>query len=261
MRRSHRLLVVLCVVLVAATLGAGCAKKKPTTTTSIVPSGSSGSVTPTSDVEPGNGAGEKITTPVTGTPARTALMDAARAKLGTSAQFIVYQLYVQGEYAIGDLETSPGGKRQFVAFKGPEWQALWVAPYGDPSATSAKAKAAVPGLSAGLLAKIDWTFKKPVSDAAMESSLSTEAKKWSKTLMEGLGEPYNVVMVKAAKDSTGTWWGRAVVQPSSTADASFEPIDYWCRYSSGTWTGTAQDPEPPAPTSFFPSEVAGPLGF
>jgi len=261
MRQSHKLWAAAGACLLAALLSVGCAKKTPVTTTTLPSQSASETGGPASGEPTTNESAEPITSPISGTQMRTALMDAARAKLGTSAQFVVYQLFVQGDYAIGDLETSPGGKRQFVAFKGPEWQALWVAPFGTATASTVNAKAAIPELSDALLAKIDWSYKKPVSDAAMAASLSTEAKAWSKKLMEGLGEPYKIVMVKVAKDRTGAWWGRVVVQPSSNPTSSFEPIDFWCRYSGGVWTGSAQDPEPPAPSSFFPSDVAGALGF
>lgn len=262
MRQSHKLWAVLCICLLAtAVFSAGCAKKKPTTTTTLESLEPSGTEAPSEQPSSGAGSGEPITSPIAGTQARTALMDAARAKLGTTSQFVVYQLYVQGDFAIADLETQTGGKRQFVAFTGPEWKAVWTAPFGSETASAASVKTAVPGISAALLAKLDWKYKKPVSSAAMEAGLSTQAKKWAKTLMEGLGEPYNVVMVKVAQDKTGAWWGRAVVQPSSNATSSFEPIDFWCRYNGSEWVGKAQDPEPPPPSTYFPADVAGALGF
>lgn len=261
MRQNPKLWGAICVCLLAVALSVGCAKKTPVTPPPADSESASESVESTSDVTPANGTGQPITSPVAGTAARNALMDAARVKLGTTSQFVVYQLFVQGDYAVGDLETSPGDKRQFVAFKGPEWQVLWVAPYGSETASSAAAKSAVYGISDELLAKIDWKYKKPVSDAAMADSLASAAKGWSKTLMEGLGEPYKVIMVKVAQDNSGAWWGRVIVQPTSTPDAAFEPIDFWCRYSSGAWTGKARDPEPPAPGSYYPAEVAGALGF
>jgi hypothetical protein len=264
MRRSCGVLGIMCVLVVATVLSVGCSKKPPVTVPSTQTSSgeASGSLAPTSDISPPTKeiAGP-ITSPPAGSVARTALMNAARAKLNTTSQFVVYQLYVQGSYALADIETESGGKRQFVSFKGPEWQAEWVAPFGSASASAADAKGQVPGLTDALLAKIDWKFPKPVSNAAMVSSLSTAAKKWSKTLMDGLGEPYQVTLVKVAQDTGGVWWGRAIVQPSSSATSSFESIEYWCTYSGGAWTGKAQDPEPPAPTTYFPPSVVGSLGF
>jgi hypothetical protein len=188
-------------------------------------------------------------------------MDAARKKLGTSSQFVVYQLFAQGDSALADIETTSGGKRQFVAFTGPQWEGVWVAPFGSASASSATAKGAAPVLSDELLAKVDWKYKKPASSATMVASLSVAAKKWAKSLMDGIGEPYKVTLVKVAKDSKGVWWGRAVVQPSPSAGNDYESIEFWAKYTGGAWVGKAQDPEPPAPTTYFPSSVIGALGL
>ena len=265
MRRSHKLLGVACLCLLAALLVVGCAKKTPVTTTpkATTPSTAvSSSVVPTPVVvPPAEVAGGPITTPAAGSEARTALMDAARKKFGTTSQFVVYQLYAQGDYAVGDLEKVSGGKRQFVAFKGPEWEAEWVAPYGSASASAASAKSEVPGLSDELLAKINWKFKKPASSASMLASLTTTVKKWSKQMMGGAGQPYKVTLAKVAKDKKGVWWGRAIVQPSPSEGNAYESIEFWCKYGGGAWTGKPQDPEPPEPTTYFPSSVVGALGF
>ena len=95
----------------------------------------------------------------------------------------------------------------------------------------------------------------------MIASLSVAAKKWTKSLMDGVGEPYDVTLVKVAKDAKGVWWGRAVVQPASSATSSYESIEFWCKYTGGAWSGTAQDPEPPSPTTYFPASVVGALGL
>ncbi|MEI7813288.1 MAG: hypothetical protein WCJ13_00670 [Coriobacteriia bacterium] len=264
MQRCRRAVGAVSVCLFAALLSAGCAKKVPITTNSVGASSgaTSSSVTPTAAVMPPvDGSGSPITSPISGTKARTELMDAARKKLGTTSEFVVSQIYVQGSYALGDLETVSGGTRQFVAFKGPEWEAVWVAPFNASNASATNVMSAVPGLSEELATKVDWKFAKPASDAAMSSSLKTAAKGWAKTLMGGLGEPYEVMMAQVAQDDKGQWWGRAVVQPASSASGSYESIDYWCKYSGGTWTGKAQDPEPPAPTTYFPLAVVGALGF
>ena len=263
MQRSRSVVGAVSLCLFAVLVSAGCAKKVPITTTSVEPpsGATSASVTPTEVVVlPVDGSGP-ITTPEAGSELRTALMDAAREKLATNSQFVVYQLYVQGDYALGDLETAPGGTRQFVAFKGPQWQAVWVAPFGDAGATASSAKSAVPGFSEELLGRIAWKYKKPASNAAMVSSLSTAAKKWTKAQMEGEGEPYAVTLVKVAKDSKGAWWGRVIVQPASSASNSYESIEFWCKYSGGTWAGKAQDPDPPSPSTYFPSKVIGSLAF
>jgi len=264
MQRCRRAVGAVSVCLFAALLSAGCAKKVPITTNSVGASSGTTSTAVTSAstvVRPADGSGGSITSPISGTKTRTELMDAARKKLGTTSEFTVFQIYVQGDYALGDLETVSGGTRQFVAFKGPEWEGVWVAPFNASNASATSVMSAVPGLPEELAAKVDWKFAKPASNAAMSSSLKTAAKGWAKTLMGGLGEPYEVMMAQVAQDDKGQWWGRAVVQPASSASSSYESIDYWCKYSGGTWTGKAQDPEPPAPTTYFPLAVVGALGF
>jgi hypothetical protein len=267
MRSNHRILTITCVCLLAAALSFGCAKKTQVTTAPVdttvksepaSPAVSTPVVEPVPEVSDG-----PITTPATGSDERTALMDAARKKLSTTSQFVVYQLYVQGDAAVADLEMVSGGKRQFVIFKGtpPEWDAVWVAAFGSAGASEAGAKKGVSGVSDKLLGKLDWKYKKPASSAAMRASLSTAAKKWTKSLMSGVGEPYSVTTVKVAQDSKGVWWGRAVVQPASSASSAYESIEFWAKYSGGAWTGKAQDPEPPAPTTYFPSSVIGALGL
>jgi hypothetical protein len=263
MRTSPRIVgTVLACLFVGVLVSAGCAKKTPVTVPTDQTTSAATSVSVEATVAPtAEELSEPITTPAADSVTRKALMDAARRKLGTTSQFVVYQLYVQGDRAISDLETVSGGKRQFVAFKGPEWEAEWVTPFGSASASSASAKQEVPGLSSELLARIDWNHQKPASSAAMVKSLTDAAKTWSKQLMEGQGEPYKMTLVKVAQDPNGAWWGRAIVQPTSSASSAFEPIDFWCKYTAGAWEGKPQDPEPPAPTTYFPASVVGSLGF
>ena len=267
MRSSMRILAVVAACLMAASLAVGCAKKAQVTTvpatTSVAESATPPPVIETPPAEKATAVSDgPITTPEAGSDERTALMDAARKRIGTTSQFVVYQLFVQGDAAVADLETVSGGKRQFVAFKGGDkWEAEWVAAFGSAGASAAKAKKEVPGLSDELLGKLDWTYKKPASSAAMIASLSAAAKKWTKSLMDGVGEPYSVTLVKVAKDSKGVWWGRAVVQPASSASSSYESIEFWAKYSGGAWKGKAQDPDPPSPTTYFPSSVIGALGL
>ena len=94
----------------------------------------------------------------------------------------------------------------------------------------------------------------------MKTSLTSVAKSWSKSAMDGKGSPYKVTLVRVAKDSkTGTWWGHVVVQPTGDANNSYEPLDFWAKYSGGAWAGNVQDPEPPAPSTYFPKSVISQL--
>jgi hypothetical protein len=77
--------------------------------------------------------------------------------------------------------------------------------------------------------------------------------------MSGKGSPYKITLIKVAKDAGGNWWGRVVVQPTGNATNQYESIEFWAKYKNGSWTGRAQDPEPPAPTTYFPAGVVGTL--
>ena len=204
-----------------------------------------------------------ITTPEAGSDERTALMDAARKKIGTTSQFVVYQLFVQGDAAVADLETVSGGKRQFVGFKGgDEWEArvgcavrlggrvCCQAPRRQCRASPTSFSASSTGSTRSRPPARRWS---PVSRRPPRSGPS---RSWTAS-----GEPYSVTLVKVAKDSKGVWWGRAVVQPASSASSSYESIEFWAKYSGGAWKGKAQDPEPPSPTTYFPSSVIGALGL
>jgi hypothetical protein len=258
-------IALLCAVLAVAVLAVPGCVRKPAVTTPVttLPAMIETPTTTPSEVatEPASSATGAITMPALGSSERTELMDAARATLGTASQFYVYQLFAQGDTAIGDLAEVTGGKRYFVVWSGPEWKALWTAPFGSAGASAQAAKSSVPALSEELLGKIDWKMPKPVTDAAMSAKLAASAKTWAAKVMEGAGKPYKVTLIKVAKDKKGTWWGHVVVQPSDSAGNSYEAIEYWCKYSGGAWVGNIQDPEPPAPSTYFPTSVIGALGF
>lgn len=281
--RTRRITMVLAVLLVLALLPSGCALKKKTTkssrsTTSESASTKSASSTndtadkadtgstttkTTSDPETKSDA---ITAVASGTKERTALLNAARAKLNSNTQMYVYQLYEQGDTALGDLKplTTSAGERSFYAFtrSGGKWKVTksWV--NGSSGATSSKVRAALPTFSKELVAKINWSAKESSagskkSSSTVKSELSSAAKGWAKSAMDGQGSPYAVVVSKVAKDGNGTWWGRAIVEPTG----SYERIEFWAKYGGSSWSGKAQDPEPPAPSTYFPSSVISALGL
>lgn len=266
---NRRIISLLGIAVVAAVLltSAGCKRQTPSstepgrgqphqaeTTPSVV-------TTPTNQPQTDSVSSGPVSTPAAGTAVRTALMDAARTRLSTTSQFVVNQLYVQGDAAIGDIETVSGGKRYFVAWRGPEWVAVWSEPFGSSGASLAAATTALPTFSSALLDKVDWKFAKPASAAQLKASLAKSAQGWADSMMGGVGKPYKVETAKVAKDSKGNWWGLAVVQPSPSEGNSYEALVFWCRYENGAWSGQAQDPEPPAPSTYFPSEVVGVLGL
>jgi hypothetical protein len=275
--RSKRTVFAVAAVLVLALLAVGgCKPNLPTPATSTATG--SQTATPQASVEPTNAlplsTSGPITTPAAGSAERKALLDAARTKLESSSAFYVYQLYVQGDTAIGDIDPVAKGKlgRIFVAWerRNGEWVAIGASKFGSQSANAASTARALPSFSPELLSKIDWNLKKPtvastttsnLTEAQAKASLEKAAIGWSKTAMSGVGQPYTVTLVKVAEDSSGTWWGRVVTQPTKDASNSYEPLNFWAKYADGTWSGAVQDPEPPAPSTFFPSSVTAKLGF
>ena len=264
--------------LIAATLVAvalvvaGCSPQLPspgTTSTST----SSQVATPQTSVEPTTPvtivASGPITTPVTGSAERTALLDAARSVLHITSEFYVYQLFVQGDTALGDIEpvSKSANGRIFVAWerRNGAWTAIAASKFGAPSANAADTARALPTFSTELIDKIDWTLKKvapsntttKLSATKLKDNLAASAKQWAKQIMTGTGSPYTVPIVKVAVDAKGVWWGVAVVQPTG----GFERIQFWAKYSGGKWSGKAQDPEPPAPSTYFPASVISKLGL
>jgi hypothetical protein len=243
----------------------GCActpqPKQTATTATQVPTASV-ETTPAGGTTPAASTGG-VTTPGKGTADRKALLDAARAKLGTSAEFYVHQLYTDGSQGIGDIESVTSHNRWFVAWTGgPSFKAVWTTPVGGGPQAKSEAEAAVSNLSPTLVDKMDWSVKKTAAAAdasTMKSNLSSAAKQWTKTLMSGKGEPYKVSSVKVAQDSSGKWWGVVVVQPTGDASNQYESIDFWAKASGASWQGKAQDPEPPAPGTYFPSSVVSKL--
>ena len=279
--------------LIAATLAvvalavAGCSPQLPSPGTTSTTT-SSQVATPQTSVEPTTPvtivASGPITTPVTGSAERTALLNAARSTLGITSEFYVYQLFVQGDTALGDIEpvSKSANGRIFVAWerRSGAWTAIAASKFGapsakindrnlqlpKPSANAADTARALPSFSTELIGKIDWTLKKvppststttKLSATKLKDDLATSAKQWAKQIMTGTGSPYTVPIVKVAADAKGVWWGVAVVQPTG----SFERIQFWAKYSGGKWSGKAQDPEPPAPSTYFPASVISKLGL
>jgi hypothetical protein len=282
--RTRRIALVLVVLLGLALAPSGCALKKKATASSRSTTSKSTSTKSTTSTnstadkaDTGSSTTKKITTDSatkssaitavgSGTKERTALLNAARAKLNSSTQLYVYQLYEQGDTALGDLKplTTSAGERSFYAFtkSGGKWKVAKSWTNGSSSATASKVVAALPVFSKELVAKINWSAKESSagskkSSSTVKSELSSAAKGWAKSAMDGQGSPYKIVLAKVAKDGNGTWWGRAIAEPTG----SYERIEFWAKYGSTSWSGKAQDPEPPAPSTYFPSSVISSLGL
>jgi len=278
MFRKRIAALVIAALLITAAFVTGCSlfsAPTPTKTPSAAIPSTPTETTQTS-VEPTSTATSKpknagpITTPPAGSEERTALLDAARAKLGTSSQFYVYQLYVQGDTALADLDpvkTSAIG-RVFVAWikENGTWHAIGATRFGSASANAADTARALPDFSAALIDKIDWKLAIPkkttsASQSTLKSDLSASATSWAKNAMQNANvASYKVTTLKIAQDKNGDWWGHAVVLPKGSGGSNYESLNIWAKYSGGAWSGKIQDPEPPAPSTYFPSEVISKLG-
>lgn len=282
---TRRATLALAVMLALVLVLTGCVAKKKTTKSSKTTTTESASAksadspaegsSTTADKTPAKTEGSSttesnsskpITSPASGTKERTALLNAVRAKLDSGTQLYVYQLYEQGNTALGDLKplTTSAGERSFFALvkSSGKWRVVDSWANGSASANATKVSAALPEFSKALVAKINWKAKdsssgSTASSSSVKSSLTSSAKAWAKSAMDGQGSPYGVVLAKVAKDSKGTWWGRAIVEPTG----SYERIEFWAKYSGTSWSGKAQDPEPPAPSTYFPSSVISSLGL
>jgi hypothetical protein len=121
--------------------------------------------------------------PDTKSALRNDLMDAARAGLKTSSQFVVHQLYVQSDYAIGDLENVSGGTRRIVAFNRQNgvWKVVWSGPAGKDNEEALAA--AVPGISeSGGLIALSWKRREGPSDAQLRPILKPVAARLSRVV-------------------------------------------------------------------------------
>ena len=246
---------------VATTSKSKASKTLASADTSTTKRISSDTATPTTTAKTG-----AITKPSSTSALRKALLNAARKKLGTSSGFYINQLYAQGNTALGDLSALNDAKvgRVFVAWEksGGTWTAVSVKKTGAEAASAVRARST---FSPALVSKVNWKLvtvaPSTASAATVKASLSSAAKTWAKSNMSGAGTPYKVMVLRVAKDSSGQWWGRAVVQPTGDSNNSYDPLNVWAKYSGTKWSGKVQDPEPPAPSSYFPSSVISQLGL
>ena len=227
MSAGHRALVLL-VVMAAIVVAAGCSSPDSGPTNSA-----GGGVTPTATVKPPATTGPevalsgKVVTPQQGDPVRTALMDAARAKLGTTSQFYVLAISTDGAWAAAALRTVDGGKGAWVAFRN-EIPAGWVAFWSGAEMDGGTAiKAADSRFADAVLAPMDLEIdvtKPTVAEA--EAGVLKLAKK-----------AYPSIPIKTAKaegmgvDSKGQWW----VQAWTDAGTEYENEQWFAYYNGVTW--------------------------
>jgi hypothetical protein len=229
MRTTSRSLAVL-VGAVLVTVAVGC-----TTPVSgpVAPPESGGSVTPTEPpkagaVLPEVAASGSVVSPKQGDAIRTALMDAARVKLGTSSQFYVLALKTDGAWAIAALRTVDGGKGSWVALRNEVpggWVAIWSA--GDGSGAAEAIALADPRFAPAVLSAMDFTLdvgKPTVAEA--EAAVLKLAKK-----------AYAEIPIKSAKvvgmgvDSKGDWW----VQAWTDAGTAYEGEQWFAYWDGSVW--------------------------
>lgn len=202
-----RVRLIACSMLVAMSVGAaGCALSPsvvghaasssaatatPQATATLAP-GAATLPGPVAVVAPG-----AIHVPTKGSSERVALMDAARARLGTSSQFVVNQLKSDSAWAIGELTPTSGGATVFVAFRNRVdggWEAVWNGVSGGPAGvTAADAR-----FSPGVIASIDWAGK------PLTSVILAAAKKLASS--NGSAPVTGAKITDTTQDSKGRWW-------------------------------------------------------
>lgn len=258
---TTRLTLFALIAALALTLTA-CAPKKTDTLPSIQPVPTE-TVEPTATDEPAGPATStgQITTPATGTSARTAVLKAVSKGLGVSGTLTVNQLFVQGGAAVGDVKPASGTRTFFALTGGPDtWELAWSAPFGSSLANVEGLLDAAPQVSAELAAKLDFSkVVKAPAKAPTLSSFKSYALKSAQSMAAGAYEGTLTVQAKIAKDSSGEWWGNAIVSP---ADESFDPIGVWGHYVSGKWKGEVADfSTEDADADYFPADVLAKLRF
>lgn len=90
---------------------------------------------------------------------RQQLLDAARKRLKTKSRFFVNQLWVDGEWAVGEIGAEKGGHRIWVVWRGSPRKVVYVGNWGTTDEASLKAH--VGAMPPELLVRINWTKRWP----------------------------------------------------------------------------------------------------
>lgn len=223
--------MVLLIGVLAVALIAGCSSPSDGSTT---PS-SGGSVTPSATAKPPATTGPTVAmsgavvSPKQGDVVRSALMEAARVRLGTSSQFYVLQISTDGAWAVAALRTVDGGKGSWMAFRNEipaGWVAFWSAPTGAGAAEAIRA--ADTRFASAVLTPMDFSLdvgKPTVAEA--EAAVIRIAKK-----------EYASIPTKSAEaegmgiDAKGRWW----VQAWTDAGITYENEQWFAYYDGEVWT-------------------------
>ena len=173
---------------------------------------------PPAEPTPSPYEGMPISTPKPGEPDRVALRDAARALTGSTDQFLVWQLYVQGDSAVGDIQEYKGsdavsGRRWLVTWtrESGGWRGRTFRPYLD--AGRAEVKRDDSDMSDGILARVAFVVPVELPPRARDAA-------------------------RAARDSvTGAyevWMPTRVPEGFSLGSESVNESTYWFEWWSGS---------------------------
>ena len=161
--------------------------------------------------------GMPISTPQKGDATRAALMDAARALTGSTNQFVVWQLYVQGGSAIGDIQEwngddNPPGRRWLVTWE--QVNGAWVGKYFVPflDAVRADVDAQNPFISDGSLASMALMVPVPAPQNAVDAARAAQ---------NSQAEAFDV------------WVPTRVPEGYSISSSQYHTESYWVIWSSG----------------------------
>jgi hypothetical protein len=265
---TSRLATLALIVVVAA--ATGCASKSPTSavpgpaTSTIAPAKPASTTATPPAAKPSAPAG-KVKTLAAGSPLRIRIFKAAMDQLGMTGSVMVPQLFVQGDAAVGDLKP-PTGQRVFFAMTGgpDSWRLVWSAPFGSAKANAAALTAVDPGTFTDLARSLD--FKLVVNTVTTDSGpgptlkcFQAYARKSAKDLAGTTYIGTFTIQAKIAKDSSGTWWGNAIAEPS---EAGLESIGVWGRWNGNEWIGEIADfSTEDADAGYFPASVLGQLAL
>lgn len=201
-----------------------------------------------------------VSTPPAGSIERKRILDAARTKLGTTAELLVVQLYVQAGVALADVAPAgaPATDRRLMGLvrDGIAWKVRWSERPADATRTSLRA--AVPEASAALVAKLRFDAPLAADDeSVVRQSAEAAALRYARANGGASVGTLSVSQVRLAKDRQGDWWATVVVKPSN---AGVEALPVYLERLSGTWKlidlGTGIEPQT---DTRFPSEVRGKL--
>ena len=162
--KSTRYILVLCLVL---SLGGWGCQSKATSTSQAEATATAGAESDPTAVNEGLPIQDiSLQTVAAEDPNGKALLSVAHAATGIpdDEPFYVWQLYVQGNSAVGDLQGSTSGRRLLVAFEhdGTAWNAVYQKKFID--ASEAELQAACPSVTDELAQRVDFVVPVPVID-------------------------------------------------------------------------------------------------